>query len=73
MIFLYIDLYGNSCCCFFPFCHLHATYVSLIVTLLLLLLSLFINITVTGIFEKSSGVEFLVRNSSSMVYPYSSQ
>ena len=31
-----------------------------------------INITVTGILEKSSGGEFQAKNSSDMVYPYSS-
>ena len=33
---------------------------------------MFINITVMGILEKSSGGEFQARNSSDMVYPYSS-
>ena len=31
------------------------------------------NITVTVILEKSSGVEFQARNSSGMVYPFSSR
>ena len=33
---------------------------------------MFINITVMGVLEKSSGGEFQARNSSGMVYPYSS-
>ena len=33
---------------------------------------MFINITVMGVLEKSIGGEFRARNSSGMVYPYSS-
>ena len=31
---------------------------------------MFINVTVMGVLEKSSGAEFQARNSSGMVYPY---
>ena len=34
---------------------------------------MFINITVMGLLEKSSGGEFQAKKSSSMVYPYSSR
>ena len=34
---------------------------------------MFINITVMGVLEKLSGREFQARNSSGMVYPYSSR
>ena len=40
--------------------------------IIIIIIITLINITVTGILEKSSGGEFQAKNSSDMVYPYSS-
>ena len=42
-------------------------------TITIIITIMFINITVKGVLEKSSGGEFQARNSSDMVYPYSSR
>ena len=68
------------------YCHLLTIYLSLAIILLLLLLLFYYhcyncfittviltNITGTVILEKSRGGEFQARNSSCMVYPYSSR
>ena len=47
-------------------------HLSLVITLLLLILQLLISIIIMGVLEKSSRGEFQARNSSGMVYPYSS-
>ena len=42
-------------------------------TITIIISIMFINITVKGVLEKSSGGEFQARNSSGMAYPYSSR
>ena len=69
------------CCCyffsfFFPFfffsfsCYLYKPS-NYIITIIITIM--FINIAVMGVLEKSSGGKFQARNSSGMVYPYSSR
>ena len=71
-IYIFVFLFFFCCSCF----SLSSSYflfnpsnytVTIVITIM------FINITVTGVLEKSSGGEFQARNSSGMAYPYSSR
>ena len=61
--FPFFVFYSSSYCLFKP-----SNY---IITIIIAIM--FINITVMGVLEKSSGAEFQARNSRGMVYPYSSR
>ena len=73
VLYIYFCISDFFCCCCFSLSSSYFLYNPSNYTITIIITVMFINITVTGVLEKSSGGEFQARNSSGMVYPYSSR
>ena len=73
IIYIYLYFWFFCCCCVFFLSSSYFLFNPSNYTITIIITIMFINITVKGVLEKSSGGEFQARNSSGMVYPYSSR
>ena len=73
VLYIYFCISVFFCCCCFSLSSSYFLFNPSNYTVTIIITIMFINITVTGVLEKSSGGEFQARNSSGMAYPYSSR